>query len=350
MTPRSLTAILLLLAAPASADDRPAVGARVPLPVLRDLAGTERPLTQLAGPRGIALLFWAPWSDRSVDQLKQFDALAPEMARQGVGVVAISVDGHMASESDLASTRGLVKRLGVRLPVLVDRGLKLFDAYGVVTVPSTALVDGKGTLAYFAYGYALERRADLLDALDRLAGITRRHATGVPVAAPAAIRRLQLGRVQLSHGHVGPARESFETAVEADPAFVDPIVELAALALDEHDLAGAREAFERAASLDPAHHALRRERARLLLIEQRAADATAVLTELAAGGTDPVAAAYLGYLLHAAGDTTGAQLAFDRVKSGLGVDPRTFLRADTAHGRGTGAMVAFRREVAAGRR
>lgn len=347
---RSLTALLLVLAAPALAADRPAIGARVPLPVLYDLGGARRPLTQLAGPRGIALLFWAPWSERSVEQLRRLDTLAADMARHGVAIVAISVDRHTSTESDLEAVRALVTRFGVRVPVLIDRGLELFDAYGVITVPSTALVDGHGRLAYFLYGYALEQRAELFDALDRLAGITRRPSGGAPTAAPAAIRRLQLGRVQLSRGDVGPARESFETAVKADPAFVDPIVELAALALDEHDLTAAREAFERAASLDKAHPALRRERARLLVIEQRSADARAALAELATGSADPVAAAYLGYLLHVAGDASGAQLAFERVKAALGVDPRRFLRAGAADGSGAAAMVAFRREVAVGRR
>lgn len=345
----SVMLTLLMPAASAYASERPAIGSRVPLPVLRDAAGVEQPLARLAGPRGIALLFWAAWSERSVEALERIDGVAAEMMRHGVGVVAINVERHAMSDADLTATRALVTRLKVRMPVLIDRGLELFKAYGVVTVPSTALVDGKGTLAYFLYGYALEQREELFDALDRLAGITRVRGRAM-TAVPAAIRRLQLGRMQLAHGEAGPARESFEAAVKADPAFIDPLVELAALALDEQNLTGARAELDRAASLDASDRLLRRERARLLIIERhepRAAEAEAALGELAATGTDPIAVAYLAYVLDAAGDAAGARLAFDRAKAAAGVDPRRFLRAGAADGvRITHAMTAFRREVA----
>jgi peroxiredoxin len=344
----AIVGLVLLLTLPAAAGQRPAVGAPAPLPALRDLQGVERPLKNLAGPRGLAVLFWAAWSERSVEELRRLDAAAEKLAARGVGLVAVSVDRHGARDADLAAVGQQVARLALHVPVLVDQNLELFHSYGVITVPSTALIDANGKLAYFVYGYSHEQREDLFDALDRLAGIERRRESDRPKAAPAAIRRLQFGRLQLAQGRVAPARSSFETSAQADLAFPDPLVELAALAIDDEDLARARELLDRAAALDGTHPGARRERARLLLLEQRGADAQTLLVALAANGTDPVAAAYLGYALQTAGDVNGAEAAFDRARAIGGTDPRAFIPGGASPTAPTmaAAMTAYRREGA----
>ena len=350
---RITTAIgLLLLTLPAAAGQRPAVGAPAPLPALRDLQGVERSLKNLAGARGLAVLFWATWSERSVEELRRLDAAAAQLAGQGVGFVAVNVDRHRAGDADLATVRQQAARLGLHLPVLVDQSLALFHAYGVITVPSTALIDGSGRLAYFLYGYSYEQREELFDALDRLAGIERRRQRDRLKAEPAAIRRLQFGRLQLAQGRVAPARSSFETAAEADRTFPDPLVELAALAIDELDGTQARELLDRAAALDPEHRGVGRERARmLLLLEHRGVEAQTLLRALAGNGSDPVAAAYLGYALQVEGDVKGAQAAFDRATAIGGVDPHTFIRDGVSQTPAAiaAAMTAYRRKVAARR-
>jgi thioredoxin-like negative regulator of GroEL len=317
---RSLTVGMVLAASAALAGERPAIGARAPLPPARDLRGVQRSVGDFAGPRGLVLLFWADWSERSLQQLQRLDKTAADMKARGVGLVAVNVERHAAGERDIAGVRDRIGRMGVGVPVLIDDGLEVFNAYGVVAVPSTALVDGGGKLTYFTYGYSHGQSEDLFDALDRLAGIEPRRATARPKAAPAAIRRLQFGRMQLSQGRVEPARRSFEAAVEADATFADPLVELAALALDNRDVPAARALLGRASALDSANGAVRRERARLQMIEQGHAAGVAALKEVAATSPDPIAAAYLRFV-----EATGTSEA-------------------AAH-----AMTAYRREVAAGR-
>jgi tetratricopeptide (TPR) repeat protein len=234
------------------------------------------------------------------------------------------------------------------VPVLVDRGLKLFHAYGVVTIPSTAVVDGNGRLAYFLFGYSHEQREELFDTINRIAGIARPSPATRLAAEPAALRRLQLGRLQLAQGHAASARSSFETAIEADATFPDPIVELAALALDSGEAAAARELLDRAAALQAGHLGVRRERARLAALETRVAEAQTTLAELIASEADATAAAYLGYLLQAAGDSGRAAAAFERAITISGLDPRAYGGADLSSAAAAlRAMTAYRREVAA---
>jgi thioredoxin-like negative regulator of GroEL len=342
-----LAALCIALPAPA-AHARPRIGAPAPLPSLRDLQGTKRSLKELAGPRGIVLLFWATWSDRSLEELQRLSAAAAEIDGRGVVFAAVNVDRQMAADADLAGVRRQVSSLGVRMPVFVDDGLELFNQYGVVTVPSTALVDGDGRLAYFLYGYSHEQREELFDALDRLAGVKRMRSAGAPPprAAAPAIRRLQLGRTQLGQGRVEAARASFERASQADADFPDPIVELVALAVDDEDVGRARALLKQAGALAPTDSGVRREGARLQAIEGRAADARAGLADLEKEGADALTSAYLAYMLHAAGETEAAAAAFDRAAKASGVDPRAFLRdrgvavVDVAR-----AMATYRRAV-----
>lgn len=349
---RVLAAALFTVAPLTVVAQRPAVGAPAPLPVVYDLTGSEHSLKQLTGRRGLVILFWAGWSDRSIEELRRLDDDASDMAAHGVTVAAVSVERFDLNETEKARLRDQVKALNLRVPVFVDRGLELFHAYGVVTIPSTAVIDADGRLSYFLFGYSHERREELFDAIDGVAGVARKPApTATFKAAPAALRRVQLGRLQLSQGHEAPARSSFEEAVKADATFADPLVELAALALDSNDFGAARELLDRAAALDAGHIGLQRERARLAALTGQVASAKAALEALIAQGGDSTTAAYLGYLLQAAGDDRRAMTAFDRANEISGVDPRAYgVMNSSPAGAVAKAMTAYRREVAPGRR
>ena len=352
----ALLCLLLTLAMTtrvAAGDERPAIGAPAPLLALHDPSGRARALGDVKGRRGLVILFWAGWSDRSIEELKRLDAAAADLAARGVTIAAVNVERVAPDDADAAKLRGAIDGLHLHVPVLVDRGLELFHAYGVVTVPSTAVVDDRGALAYFLYGYSHEQREALFDAIDAVAGIVRPRAVAArpAVAAPAALRRLQLGRLQLQQGHADAARSSFELAAKADGTFADPLVELAALALDAADRAAARDLLDRAAAVDPNNRALHRERARLAALESgstSAEDATrAVFADLAAHD-DGVAAGYLGFLLWAAGDLAPADAAFKRAADISGVDPRRWIAGDQPErAAALNSMTRYRRQIAA---
>jgi len=353
--PCRLAIASLLVALSSAASERPAIGDPVPMPIMRDLrGGGDRSLKELSGRAGLVVLFWAGWSQRSIDELQRLDAAAQEMAAHGMAMAAVNVNGQTLDEAETTELRDRLDRLGVRIPVLVDRGLKLFHDYGVVTVPSTAVVDGNGRLAYFLFGYSNEQREELFDAIERLAGIKRPQPPQPLTVAPAALRRLQLGRLQLAQGHEAPARSSFETAIKADDTFADPIVELAALALDSSDANAARALLDRAAALQAGHVGVQRERARLLAIDAHLDEAQAALDTLTATKADAIAAAYLGFLLHAAGDRARAAAAFNTAKELSGLDPRAYAgpgdNVPDSTVAALRAMTAYRREVAVARR
>lgn len=277
----------------AGAAQRPAIGQAAPLPSLSDLEGVPRSLKDLMGARGLVLVFWAGWSDRSIDEIKRLDADRKDITEHGVGLVAVNVEHQNATAAELGSVKEKVAGLGVSMPVLVDAGLELFKAYGVISVPTTALIDAEGKLILMEAGYSATQRERLFDEIHKLAGIadTRVIPTG-PQAAPAAIRRLNLGKSQLAGGRIAGAKASFEEAAAADPTFVEPLVELAALAMEEGEPARADDTLGKAAAIDAASPHVAREKVRFEFLRGSldAAAACAQLTPLA--DRDPVAAAY----------------------------------------------------------
>ena len=289
---------------------RPAIGGAVAwLPVI-DLQGADRPLTEYSGSKGLVVFFWASWSERSVEELKRIETAQKEIRDHGVGIVAVNVD-HESGAANLAAVKDKAAALGVTVPVVVDDGLKLFKAYGVVSVPSTALVNDKGEMVYFLAGYGNAQREELFDAIDRLAGVEHAAPAGPTVrAAPAAVRRLLFGRAQLAGGRVTAARSSFESAAEADPAFADPLVELAALAIDDGDAAAARVLLEKALAIEKDSAFAQTEAARLQFVGGQTAEATTALEALSA--RDPLAEAYLGFARLGAGEAAGRMTQYRR--------------------------------------
>jgi peroxiredoxin len=329
---------------------RPAIGQAAPLPLVPDLQGTVHSLKDYAGPKGLVVFFWAGWSERSIEELRRLNGIQKEIRDHGVGVVAVNVE-HEASQPTLAAVKDNVAGLGLTLPIAVDEGLKLFKAYGVVSVPSTAIIDAKGELAYFLAGYSHESRDELFDKIDQLAGVEHaRPAAAVVRAAPPAIRRLQLGRTQLAGGRIAAARSSFESAAAADASFADPLAELAALALDEGDQTAAQTWLDKAIAIEASNVPARLELARLQVLRGEVGPARKALEALTSD--DPLLPAYLGYVLLADGQAEAARAAFARLAAtgvpGAPQDLGTLTAltpADLAQ-----RMVQIRRLVAAKRR
>lgn len=280
----------------AAGTQRPAIGDAAPLLPLRDLDGRDVPLAGLAGERGLVILFWAAWSERSIDALHALEALRAELEPRGIALAAVNVEREHLTADDLATLRSTVTGLRVGFPILIDDGLMLFRAYGVISIPSAVLVTPARTLGAFVSGFSATSREALIDAIHDLAGVTRT-VVAPPKGVPRALRWLQLGRLELSGGRDDAARAAFERSAAIDPALADPLIELAALALDGDDTAGAKVLLDRVAAIEANAPAALRERARLDALEGRTDQAIAKLKLLAGTPRDPVACGYLALLL-----------------------------------------------------
>jgi peroxiredoxin len=118
----------------------------------------------LAGERGhpVVLAFWASWCEPCMAELPGVDRVsrrlteAPHRAR----LYAVNIEG------DFAAARGARQKLGLTLPIAVDEGGVVADAYRVQSIPHAVLLDGAGRVAAVLRGP--QREDELLRAIESL--------------------------------------------------------------------------------------------------------------------------------------------------------------------------------------
>ncbi|MDF1552070.1 MAG: redoxin domain-containing protein [Deferrisomatales bacterium] len=193
--------------------------------VLDSLEGTSLRLTENLGPRATILLFWATWNSRSLEALRDLQQLHTRFKDEGLTVIAVNVDAEGYAEGRRAAVSGVVQDLGLSYPMLIDGDLRVYDAYGVVSVPSIAVVDPKGKIAEVLPGYASTVRSEFHEkVLTALAMGTpspedRAPRVGTNGSRGAARRFLELGYVLQRTGRIEEATRHFTRAVAQDPFY-----------------------------------------------------------------------------------------------------------------------------------
>lgn len=90
----------------------------------------------------VVLNFFTSWSPGSAGELPRLQAIQDELSKEGVLVVAISLD-----ELDGSDAKVLLESSGIRLPVLFGKGGGIREKFGgIEAIPSTFVIDPDGYL------------------------------------------------------------------------------------------------------------------------------------------------------------------------------------------------------------
>jgi len=141
--------------AAASIDIGPAVGVSIPAPfVVHDSTGAPSNFADSAGPSGAVLVFVrsASWCPYCIQQLRDIQAIAEPLRKQGYTMISISYD---APEILAAFT----KKYGITYKMTSDKGSAMIEAFGIrdpqykegtraygVPMPGIFIVDPQGIL------------------------------------------------------------------------------------------------------------------------------------------------------------------------------------------------------------
>ncbi|HEY6548697.1 MAG TPA: TlpA disulfide reductase family protein [Vicinamibacteria bacterium] len=129
-----------------------------------DGEGKPVALTSFRG-RVVVLNFWATWCAPCLEELPSLDRLHRALGRDGLIVLAVSVD---ARDVDVAA---FLKARGLSLPVLRDpMGVEAARGLSVHGYPTTFVVDAAGRLQARYLGVA---EWDLPEALDHFRGLLK---------------------------------------------------------------------------------------------------------------------------------------------------------------------------------
>ncbi|HHY71670.1 MAG TPA: thiol-disulfide oxidoreductase ResA [Bacillus bacterium] len=115
------------------------IGDQAPNFVLTDLNGNEVEFADYRG-KGVFLNFWATWCKPCETEMPYMENQYNTYKDQGVEVLAVNV-----GESEL-SVRNFVERKGLTFPVVIDKKLEVFEAYGVDPLPTSFLINKDGEI------------------------------------------------------------------------------------------------------------------------------------------------------------------------------------------------------------
>lgn len=230
-------------------------GMETPAFALSALDGKKVNFDDYKGKKVVAVVFWATWSPRSLDELKDLQALREKYQAQGLEVLAINADNLKLSSEELAKIKAEVAARKFTMPVLLDDGLEVYNSFGVVATPSTALVDKEGKVHFSLAGYNLMMKDQLEDMVRELLGLAvakkaERKAGYVPVRA--AMLNYNAGRNLYNKKQLDKAMTYLQKAAEADPKFSAPHNLMGMIYLRQGQSEPAVSALKKAVELDGA--------------------------------------------------------------------------------------------------
>lgn len=112
---------------------------------LTDLEGNRVELAELKG-KGVFINFWGEYCPPCKKEMPWMEEAYQEYKDQGIEIVAINVN-----EAEL-SVRNFVDRYKLSFPIVIDKGMKVSNAYGINPLPATYLVDEHGKVIKYKVG------------------------------------------------------------------------------------------------------------------------------------------------------------------------------------------------------
>jgi len=236
-------------------------GMEIPDTTLKALDGSEVSIKSVGENQVGIIVFFATWSERSLKELSDLKELREELKDKGVSIVAVNVDHEHLTAEDLERIRSKVEELDLPFPVLIDEGLNAFRSFGVVAVPSTAIVGKGGVLKEAVNGYPTFAKMEIKDKVEILLGIKKpekeiaEKETGYKPKREALLN-YNLGRRLYGFGMLRKAERKLKKAVSVDDKFVKPLVLLGKIYLElahkkKAYLIKAKKAFEKALEIAP---------------------------------------------------------------------------------------------------
>lgn len=321
--------IIAFFACTATAQALLQVGAQAPDFSLKDIEGKDVSLARHSRDKGIAILFWSTWSANSLKALKRFEAFYRKYRDRGVEVIGINADNQELTEEDLGRIRKLVKEFEISFPVAADNGLKTFHEYSIIALPSVIVVS-EGKIVYELAGFPLVGAEDLFDYLSVLSGEPPRKKFE-PKYKPRheAIAETGLARGFVKKKRYEKAYPLFFKAIEIDPKYMLPYVELARLYETEGRKAEAEDVLKKALSVEPENIVVISELGFLLAKSGKTKEAADMLEKAAKADSYTPTHYYFAYAKGMSGQFGESLKAFEYAISLNPYDPSIYmLRAE----------------------
>lgn len=194
-------------------------------------SGEAKKLSENLGPKATLILFWAAWSPRSLEALRDFQKLYEKHRGDGLNVVAVNVEHQREEEGDREAIATALKESGAAFPAFMDRGLEVYDLLGVNSTPSIIVADASMVAKVTLSGYPTIMRDEFTEKVESLLGVGGRAGADGGSAQAASggkyIRYYQSALLFRKKGMHQKALESLKKALEMEPGHRDSLLLMA---------------------------------------------------------------------------------------------------------------------------
>ena len=230
------------------------------------------------------LLFWSPDNRKSPSALKDLEALKQRHTDKPLILVNIAVHPAETHPEGIVPVQAMVDEVGLTSLVLVDSDRFIFYEFGVIALPTTVILDADRTILYALAGYPLVQSEHMIEFLEGvLTGRTQDEVVTPSGPRPnkSAVRNLNLARkTARKRTMTSMASTYYQKAIDADPGFILPYIEMSDLLQCKGDLDASRAVLENAEANIPDHPQILTRKARLLITEKKLEEARALLTDV----------------------------------------------------------------------
>jgi len=305
------------------------IGTQAPEFTLKDIDGKDVNLSQYSQKKAVVVLFWSTWSANSPKAVKRFEEFYRKYRDRGIQVIGVNADNQTISDEDRQDIKKFVRELDITFPVLLDKGLKTFHDYDVIALPSTVVIS-EGKITYEMPGLPLVGTEDMFDYLLVLAGETpKKKVEPKYIPHHDAVANANLAMRLVNRKMPEMAYPLFKKAIEKDPKYMLPYVELAKLYNVEGKLADAEEILKKALSAEPDNVVVTGELGYILTKAGKVKEAMHILEKIVKLNSHTPIYYYYAYALAKNGQMKEAMDAFDKAIALNPYEPMIYLlRAD----------------------
>jgi tetratricopeptide (TPR) repeat protein len=212
---------------------------------------------------------------------------------------------------------GIVNKLGIEYPVLIDEENKLYGEFGLFIFPATGIIDQGGKFAFEYASYGADFSQIVMDKAKVMLGLLseadfKKSTEKKPIVElteneKGAERNLQMAKVLLDRGFGSKAIPKVEKAIELNPGLLEARLLAGELYVEEGKFAEARQHLEIVLAANPRSNEAKVGLASVMIAEGDLDGAEAELKKAITLNPDPTFALYrLGQVYEKKGQTQKA--------------------------------------------
>lgn len=301
--------------------------------ILQDIKGNKWSSSEQLNKKLSIILFWATWGNDSVEMLDQVQHLVDKYHEKGLEAVGICVENQNMPDSTIKKIFDLAINKKISFPILIDHELQTFRKYGVIAVPTTFAVDSTGKIVHHLSGFPLLGREDFIEFVqeyfDGKKVITVHHKFDRQ-PDKHALRLYNMASMKFNRGELDTAKKYALDAAAIDSAFIEPIILLSNIAVEENNIPLSDYYITKALKILPSSVEVQALSGLIIAKKGDTLNAEKILRKILEQ-TDTIAIAhcYLGYLKGITGNIDAFEVEMDKAAQLSPTDYRIpFLRAE----------------------